>query len=144
MLTDQAYPPAFPASEAGSCLKVIRREDASLMDLANEFITLTRGKDLHKQSIVMIHSLSHMARSGTEGYVDCGGSAAGNIKTEGNDGPAPDSSPSASSVHGWLHLPAHPLARQRTSGIRETLLTQKLKCTSQWWRPSRRPRAEST
>jgi hypothetical protein len=70
LLTDQAYPPAFPASAVGGCMKVIRREDASLMDLANEMIALTRGKELHVQSIILIHSLTHMARSGTEGYIE--------------------------------------------------------------------------
>jgi hypothetical protein len=70
LLTDQSYPPAFPTGGKQSCLKVVRREDASLMDLVNELVGLTRGKEVHKQTIVMIHSLSHMARVGTEGYAE--------------------------------------------------------------------------
>jgi hypothetical protein len=69
-LTDQAYPPVFPVSSSLNCLKVIRREDGSLMELANELLALVRGKEVHKQSIVLMHSLSHMARSGTEGYIE--------------------------------------------------------------------------
>jgi hypothetical protein len=40
------------------------------MDLANEFLSLTRGKEINKQSIIMLHSLSHIARAGTEGYAE--------------------------------------------------------------------------
>jgi hypothetical protein len=69
-LTDQAYPPVFPFSSNLNCLKVIRREDGTLMELANELLALVRGKEVHKQSIVLMHSLSHMAKAGTEGYIE--------------------------------------------------------------------------
>jgi hypothetical protein len=36
------------------------------MDLANEFLGLARGKELNKQSIILIHSLTHMAKVGLE------------------------------------------------------------------------------
>jgi hypothetical protein len=65
MLTDQSYPPVLPCSGEQKCVKIIRREDASIMDLANELIGLVRGK-----SIVLMHSLSHMARVGTEAYAE--------------------------------------------------------------------------
>jgi hypothetical protein len=69
-LTDQAYPPVFPVSSNLNCLKVIRREDGTLMELANELLAMVRGKEAHKQSIVLMHSLSHMAKAGTEGYIE--------------------------------------------------------------------------
>jgi hypothetical protein len=70
LLTDQSYPPVLPCSWEHKCLKFIRREDATMMDLANEFIGLVRGKEISKQGIVLMHSLSHMARVGTEAYVE--------------------------------------------------------------------------
>jgi hypothetical protein len=41
-----------------------------MMDLANELIGLVRGKEISKQSIALMHSLSHMARVGTEAYAE--------------------------------------------------------------------------
>jgi hypothetical protein len=41
-----------------------------LMEIANDFLGLVRGKELHKQSIIMMHSLTHMSRMGTEGYAE--------------------------------------------------------------------------
>jgi hypothetical protein len=70
LLTDQAYPPAFPVSSNLNCLKVIRREDGTLMELTNELLALVRGKEIHKQSFVLMYSLSHMAKAGTEGYIE--------------------------------------------------------------------------
>jgi hypothetical protein len=40
------------------------------MDLANELLGAVRGKELSKQSIIWVHSLSHMARVGTEAYAE--------------------------------------------------------------------------
>jgi hypothetical protein len=40
------------------------------MELVSDFLKMTRGKEINKQGIILIHSLSHMARTGTEGYVE--------------------------------------------------------------------------
>jgi hypothetical protein len=40
------------------------------MDLINELIQLLRGKEINKNGIIMIHSLSHLSKAGTEGYIE--------------------------------------------------------------------------
>jgi hypothetical protein len=69
LLTDQAYPPLFPV-EKQNCMKIIRREHGSVMELASELLAVTKGMEVGKQTVVLIHSLSHMARAGTEGYIE--------------------------------------------------------------------------
>jgi hypothetical protein len=70
LLTDQSYPPLVPSHTEQSCLKILRREDASIMELANELLQLLRGKEVNKNGIILVHSLSHMAKAGTEGYIE--------------------------------------------------------------------------
>jgi hypothetical protein len=70
LLTDQSYPPVLPSTSEQSCVKIMRREDATIMELVNDFLMLTKGKEINKQGIILIHSLSHMARAGTEGYAE--------------------------------------------------------------------------
>jgi hypothetical protein len=70
LLTDQSYPPLVPSNTEKSCLKILRREDASIMELANELLQLLRGKEINKNGIILVHSLSHMSKAGTEGYIE--------------------------------------------------------------------------
>jgi hypothetical protein len=69
LLPDQAYPPLFPTDKL-NCLKVIRREHGSLLELANELLAMTKGMAVGKQTVILLHSLSHMARVGTEAYIE--------------------------------------------------------------------------
>jgi hypothetical protein len=70
LLTNQSYPPVMPTNGELSCMKILRREDATIMDLANDFLKLLRGKEINRQGVILIHSLSHMARAGAEGYAE--------------------------------------------------------------------------
>jgi hypothetical protein len=69
LLTDQSYPPVLPTA-VQSCLKIVRREHGTLMELATELLHMTRGMVVGKKTVVLLHSLSHMARAGTEGYIE--------------------------------------------------------------------------
>jgi uncharacterized membrane protein YgcG len=69
LLTDQAYPPMFPV-EKQNCMKIVRREHGTLLELANELLAMTKGMEVGKQTVVLMHSLSHMARAGMEGYIE--------------------------------------------------------------------------
>jgi hypothetical protein len=40
------------------------------MELANELLSMTRGKEISKQSVILMHSLSHMSKVGTESYTE--------------------------------------------------------------------------
>jgi hypothetical protein len=61
LLTDQSYPPVLPTA-IQSCLKIIRREHGTLMELATELMNMTRGMAVGKKTVVLLHSLSHMAQ----------------------------------------------------------------------------------
>jgi hypothetical protein len=53
-----------------NCLKVIRKEHGSLLELASELLAMTKGMAVGKQTVVLMHLLSHMARVGTEAYIE--------------------------------------------------------------------------
>jgi hypothetical protein len=80
ILADQSWPPVLPTNSGSRCLKIIRREHGSIFDLATEFLHLARGMEVGKGSMVLIGSISHMARAGTVGYVEDLLSAASQIK----------------------------------------------------------------
>jgi hypothetical protein len=64
------YPPIIPSNSDKACVKIIRREDATIVELVKELIQLLRSKEINKNGIVLIHSLSHMSKTGTEGHIE--------------------------------------------------------------------------
>ena len=69
VLSDQNFPPAVPSdSLASNCLSVIRIEYASLSELTDKFLELSKSAYLPKGSIVLLGSACHLARVGTVAY----------------------------------------------------------------------------
>ena len=67
VLSDQNFPAALPSTD-GMCLSVLRVEHASLNELADSFTELTKGGLLPEGSMLLLSSVSHLARVGTESY----------------------------------------------------------------------------
>jgi hypothetical protein len=80
LITDQAYPPALPVNGQGQCIKIVRRENGSLHQLAAELMDLARGKIIERGSLILMFSGSHLARAGTVGYIEDLVAAAASIK----------------------------------------------------------------
>jgi hypothetical protein len=70
LLTDQSYPPMIPTKSEKRCMKIMRREHGSIADLTTDLLELAKDVEVGPRSIVLIHSLSHMARAGTVGYIE--------------------------------------------------------------------------
>jgi len=68
ILTDQHFPAALPASGNLRCPAIIRAEDATLSDLLSCFRKTMGKSKMPVGSVVMIGSLSHLARVGTAAY----------------------------------------------------------------------------
>jgi hypothetical protein len=68
MLTDQAYPACLEATGVRRCLKVMRIEHGMLLELADELISMLRGRYLGAGSIVLLFSATNLAVAGTSGY----------------------------------------------------------------------------
>jgi hypothetical protein len=70
VLADQSYPALLPTSGEQRCIRLIRVEHGSIESLGQELASLAKGMELAKGSVVLIHSLSHMSRAGTSGYIE--------------------------------------------------------------------------
>jgi hypothetical protein len=67
-LTDQSMPAVIPVSSNLSCVKIIRLENGSVLDLASGLVDLMCGCQIAAGSLVLITSVSNMAAAGTAGY----------------------------------------------------------------------------
>ena len=69
VLSDQNFPLAVPSdSPASNCLSVIRIEFASVSELTDKFLELSKSAYLPEGSIVLLGSACHLARVGTVTY----------------------------------------------------------------------------
>ena len=67
-LTDQNFIATLPGSESKDCLKIIRIENASLIELANIFLEILEGKNVKPGTCVLVSSLSYLAKVGAAAY----------------------------------------------------------------------------
>jgi len=67
VLSDQNFPPTLPGKV---CWPVIRIEDGSLHEMAKKLEQICRGAHLPSGTVVVLSSLSHLARVGLEGYCE--------------------------------------------------------------------------
>ena len=68
ILSDQNFPPTLPCT-AGECAKIIRIEDASLSELLQCWLDITKGREIPPGSVVVIFSASHLLMEGLNGYI---------------------------------------------------------------------------
>jgi hypothetical protein len=69
LLTDQSYPPVIQSGSNQKCMKVMRLEHGSLMELAEGLVTVLRGRYLEAVSAILLFSVTNLATSGTAGYI---------------------------------------------------------------------------
>ncbi len=67
-LTDQNFIASLPGSESKDCLKIVRIENASLVELANVFLEILEGKTVKPGTCVLVSSLSYLAKVGAAAY----------------------------------------------------------------------------
>ena len=71
ILSDQANPPILAAlHQDRSCIAVLRVEDAAPAELVDIFRKITESKNLQVGSVILVSSLSHLGRSGTDRYIE--------------------------------------------------------------------------
>ena len=70
VLSDQSFPAYIPTGGEGECLKIIRLEDGSLLDLAHIFLETVKNFVVPAGSVVLLHSLSHLAWVGPAAYAE--------------------------------------------------------------------------
>jgi hypothetical protein len=68
VLPDQCFPSLIPVEGDRECIKVLRIEDGSLLELADVFLGLTRGFTVPAGSVVVLSSASYLALVGTATY----------------------------------------------------------------------------
>ncbi len=69
-LADQHFSPAAPAADGKECMRILRKEDASLRELTTEFLDWLDGKELVVGSVVLLSSVYQLSVDGTAQYVD--------------------------------------------------------------------------
>ena len=70
VLSDQSFPACIPTGGEGECLKIIRLEDGSLPDLVNIFLESVKKFVVPAGSIILLHSISHLAWAGPAAYCE--------------------------------------------------------------------------
>ena len=68
VFTDQNFPAILPRQGEGQCLKIVRVEGASMVDLVEEFVDLARRNMACEGSVLLLGSVSHLADVGTTEY----------------------------------------------------------------------------
>jgi hypothetical protein len=68
-LTNQNFIATLPGSESKDCLKIIRIENASLVELANLFLEILERKNVKPCMCVLVSSLSYLAKVDAAAYV---------------------------------------------------------------------------
>ena len=61
VLADQSFPACFPTGSEGECLKILRLKGGNLSDLVNIFLETVKQFVVPAGSIVLLHSISHLA-----------------------------------------------------------------------------------
>jgi hypothetical protein len=67
-LADQSMPAAIPVTTTLGCVKIVRLENGSLMDLAEGLVELLSGRQVAAGSVILLTSASNMLAAGTAGY----------------------------------------------------------------------------
>ena len=70
IICDQSFPANLPTGGEGECLKIIRVEDGSLDELTSVFLETIRPFTVPAGSVVLLHSLSHLAWVGAAAYTE--------------------------------------------------------------------------
>ena len=70
VVADQSFPAHLATGGEGECLRVLRLEDGSLPDLTNIFLETLRAFSVPAGSVVLLHSLSHLAWVGPTAYAE--------------------------------------------------------------------------
>ena len=68
VISDQSFPANLPTGGEGECFKIIRVEDGSLDELTTVFLETIRPFTVPAGSVVLLHSLSHLAWVGAAAY----------------------------------------------------------------------------
>jgi hypothetical protein len=69
VLSDQNFPSVLPVEEDGECIKIMRIEDGNVHELVSSFLEVTKGFVVPAGTVVVLSSVSQLARVGTEEYV---------------------------------------------------------------------------
>ena len=70
ILSDQSFPASLPTGGEGNCLHIIRLEDGSIPDLTNIFLDSLSPFGIPAGTVVLLHSLSHLAWVGAAAYAE--------------------------------------------------------------------------
>jgi hypothetical protein len=70
VLSDQCFPPILPAKGGEKCLKILRIENGSILDLVDEFLRLLGNHIFPAGSVVLLGSPSHLGKVGLTAYLN--------------------------------------------------------------------------
>jgi hypothetical protein len=69
-VSDQHFSPNLPARDGRDCMKILRVEDGSLREIVGEFLSTVGRRSLAPGSVVLLGSLSQLAKDGTGMYAE--------------------------------------------------------------------------
>ena len=129
VLSDRSFPACFPTGGEGECLKILRLEDGTLSDLANIFLESVKQFIVPAGSVVLLHSISHLAWAGPAAYCEdfvrarqriyavyrSGLTVIGGLPLLANGCKDPDLVQDLATVSIWMETVRHPAKRDISS-----------------------------
>ncbi len=85
VLADQSFPANVPAADGGECIRIVRVEDGSLHELTSELTGMLINKKVLPGTVIMLGSMTQLARYGTAWYTSEWLKARNNLKRELGD-----------------------------------------------------------
>ena len=67
--SDQCFPACLPVMNGGECLRVVRVEDGSLQEVTHALSDAIGTVKLHGSTVVLLGSISHLGKVGTQQYI---------------------------------------------------------------------------
>jgi hypothetical protein len=70
VLADQTFPPILPAAGTEKCMVILRIENGSLHDLADEFLKQFGNRMFPAGGLILLFSATHLANVGLAAYIE--------------------------------------------------------------------------
>ena len=66
---NQCFPACLPVVTGEECIRVVRVEDGSLLEISHALADAIGSTALHKGTVLILGSVSHLSNSGTQQYI---------------------------------------------------------------------------
>ena len=67
--SDQCFPACLPAVDGAECIRVVRVENGSLLEVTHALADAIGNNPIHSTTVFMLGSVTHLSTTGTQQYI---------------------------------------------------------------------------